>query len=170
MADQNQIVPIAPQKAGVTVATFAAKYTGKREIYRFLSTEADTYLPSIENVTIWHLRDLARGERKRILAKDVCHVAIPQFEGLSIKDMLEYAKMFPEVERALPSGEKETDKLPRQYIANIINTIVGKPFREWIDAKLEARNTELALKKDMIIELDPQIEAIFKASNAVSSK
>ena len=77
MADQNQIVPIAPQKATVTVATFAAKYTGKREIYRFLSTEADTYLPSIENVTIWHLRDLARGERKRILSKDVCHVAIP---------------------------------------------------------------------------------------------
>ena len=84
--------------------------------------------------------------------------------------MLEYSKMFPEVERGLPSGEKETDKLPRQYIANIINTIVGKPFRKWIDDKLEARNTELAEKKEMMIELDPQIEAIFKASNAVSSK
>ena len=77
MADGNQINPNGPPKAKVTVATFAAKYTGKREIYRFLSTEADTYLPPIENVTIWHLRDLARGERRRINAKDVCHVGIP---------------------------------------------------------------------------------------------
>ena len=46
-----------------------------------------------------------------------------------MEKMLEYAEMYPEVKRALPSGEKEIDKLPRQYIANIINTIVGEPFR-----------------------------------------
>ena len=71
MADQLQIVPIAPQTGKVTAATFAAKYTNKREIYRFLASEAHIYLPPIDNVTIWHLRDLARAERRRIASKDV---------------------------------------------------------------------------------------------------
>ncbi len=128
MADQLQIVPIAPQTGKVTTATFAAKYTNKREIYRFLASEAHIYLPPMDNVTVWHLRDLARGERRRIAAKDVLHIAIPQFEGLSIKDMLEYASSIPAVQKALPTGEKETEKLPRQYIANVIHTIVGRPF------------------------------------------
>lgn len=104
---------MAPQKAKVTAAAFGAKYTSKREIYRFLSTETNTYLPAIDNVTIWHLRDLAQGTRRRIPSQEVQHVAVPQFKGLAIKDMLEYASMFPEVETALPSGEKETEKLPR---------------------------------------------------------
>ena len=82
----------------------------------------------MDNVTVWHLRDLARGERRRIAAKDVMHIAIPQFEGLGIREMLEYASMFPEALKALPTGYKETEKLPRQYIANVIHTIVGKPF------------------------------------------
>ena len=84
--------------------------------------------------------------------------------------MLEYAEMFPEVMKAFPTGDKEIEKMPRQYIANVIHTIVGKPFIEWIDAKLEARNLDLTEKKEMMIELDPEIEAIFKASTAVSSK
>ena len=48
--------------------------------------------------------------------------------------------------------------------------MVGKPFREWIDAKLEERNEKLVEKREMIIELDPQIEALFKASNSVSGR
>ena len=88
MADQNQIINNAPNIGKVTAAAFAAKFTSKREIFRFLASEAHIYLPSIEHVTIWHLRDLARGERRRILAKDVLHISIPQFEGLNIKKML----------------------------------------------------------------------------------
>ena len=106
-------------------------------------------------MTIWHLRDLARGERRRILAKDVEHIAIPQFEGLTITTMLEYAAMFPEAMKAFPTAAKEREKFPRQYIANVIHTIVGKSFREWMDRKLEDRNADLAEKREMFIELDP---------------
>jgi len=113
MADQQQIVPRAPQAAKVTAATFGAKYTNKREVYRFLATEANVYLPPMDNVTIWHLRDLAMGERKRIDAKDVKHIAIPQFEGLSIKYMLEWAQKVPAVMKALPPTSKEVEKFPR---------------------------------------------------------
>ena len=52
----------------------------------------------------------------------------------------------------------------------MIHTLVGKPFRQWIDAKLEERNAELTEKKEMIIELDPEIEALFKQSTSVSGR
>ena len=128
------------------------------------------YVPPMENVTVWHLRDLARGERKRILAKDIEHISIPQFEGLTVEKMLDYANMFPQVMKAFPSNRKEIEKFPRQYIANVIHTVVGQPFQQWVDMQLESRNAELAEKKEMYIELDPQIEAVFKASTAVSGK
>ena len=77
MSDQHQIVARAPQMGKVTAATFAAKYTNMREIYRFLASEANVYVPPMDNITIWHLRDLARGERRKVAAKDVQHIAIP---------------------------------------------------------------------------------------------
>jgi len=67
----------------------------------------------MDNITIWHLRDLAGGVRRRVLAKDVKHIAVPQFEGLGIREMLDYAEMFPQVMKALPLRRQETEKLPR---------------------------------------------------------
>ena len=40
--------------------------------------------------------------------------------------------MYPEVMRALPVIDKEIRKLPRSYIANVIYTIVGDKFNEWV--------------------------------------
>ena len=171
MADDiNQIMANQHLKVNVTAAAFAAKYQSKVEVYRFLATEVHVYLPPPENVTTWHLRDLANGARKKILSKDIQHVAIPHFEGLGIREMIEYANLYPEVMKALPVGHKEIEKLPRQYLANIIHTLVGKPFQQWISTRVKARHEQMTKKKDMLIELDPDIEAIFKASTAVSGK
>ena len=69
----------------------------------------DTY----QVCTIWHLKELASGERKLILAKDAKHINIPQFEGLKVEAMLEFAMHFPDVMRALPSEAREREKLHR---------------------------------------------------------
>ena len=84
-------------------------------------------------MTIWHLRDLAAGKRKRIKCEDVKVLPVPQFEGLTIEDMLTYARARAEVMKALPIVDKEIEKLPRQYIANVIYTIVGDAFAEWVE-------------------------------------
>ena len=44
--------------------------------------------------------------------------------------------MYPEVMRALPVVMKEIRKLPRNYIANVIYTIVGDKFNEWVQQKV----------------------------------
>ena len=70
------------------------------------------------------------------------HLTIPQFEGLSIHDMLDYANKWPIVMRCLPI-EKEIKKLPRQYIANVIYTKCGEQFSKWVDRRVEARNDKI---------------------------
>jgi hypothetical protein len=70
-------------------------------------------LPDYDSVTIWHCRDLASGKRRRIYGKDVKHLNVPQYEGLTIKDMLKFGNNFDSVKESLPSVEKEVDKLPR---------------------------------------------------------
>ena len=122
-----------PQKVKVSAAAFGAKMQSKREVYRFLTAECGAYVSSYDTMTIWHLKELASGARKRINASEIKHINIPQFEGLNIEAMQEYARMIPKVMKCLPLEEKEWDKLPRQYLANVVYTVVGKPFQVWVD-------------------------------------
>ena len=155
--------------AVVSAQSFGAKYAGKREVYRFLTHDVGAYLSSYETMTIWHMKDLVNGMRKMLKAKEVKHVTIPQFEGLAIKDLLEFARPYDQVIAALPLVKTEIDKLPRQYIANIISTLVGKPFDEWIDKRVNARHEKRAEEGNLNIQMDPEIARIFQASTAVST-
>ena len=149
------------QMAMVSAQSFGAKYAGKREVYRFLTHDVGAYLSSYETMTVWHMKDLVNGKRKMLKAKDIKHVTVPQFEGLAIKDLLEFARSYDEVIAALPLVKTEIDKLPRQYIANIISTLVGKPFDEWIDKRVNARHEKRAEEGNFNIQMDPEIARIF---------
>ena len=63
MALVQQPGQVNAQPATMTLSTFAAKFGTKGEIYRFLTVEACIYLCPYENVTIWHMKDLASGEK-----------------------------------------------------------------------------------------------------------
>ena len=139
----------------------------KREIYRFLSCEAGVYLSTYETMTIWHLRDLACNKRTKILCKDIRLQNVPNFEGLAIKDMLEFAKLHPVALEALPLEKRELEKLPRWYIANIIRTQVGLAFKNWVDQRVTERNQKVTQEKDMI-EMDAEIADIYNKSTSIS--
>ena len=64
--------------------------------------------------------------------------------------------------------EKEIKKLPKQYLINIIYTIVGQQFAEWVKVIVDQRHQHIKDKRDLMIEVDPEIAAVFNASNAVS--
>ena len=103
------------------------------EVYRFLSSEVKAYLPSYETVTVWHLRDLAMGVKRIIYSDRVKHIDVPQFEGLSIQAIFDFASGDRDVESALPPGN-EIKKLSRGYLANVIYTIMGQNFQDWVNA------------------------------------
>ena len=160
---QRNTVMIAP-------AAFASRYKSKKEIWRFLSCEACVYLPPYQTVTIFHMRDLVSGKRTMILTQNVKTISVPFFEGLSIEFMITWAKGRPEkVMDALPMVKREVDKLPRAYIANVIYTLTGAAFVQWIEKQVNERNAKIQREADMI-EMDSQIAAIYQASTAISGK
>ena len=55
-------------------------------------------------------------------------------------------------------------------ICNVIFSRIGKPFAEWVERRIDARNKEAVKKADGMIAMDPRIAAAFKASTHVSSK
>ena len=60
------------------------------------------------------------------------------------------------------------EKLPRAYIANVIFTIVGAPFKAWIDGVCDRRNQKLVEEQNLTIDMDPDIYKAFMASHHVS--
>lgn len=120
-------------------------------------------------MTIWHMRDLLSGDRRRIQEKDLKQINVPYFEGLKIESFLEFAADKPEVMRALPMLERERLALPRGYIANVIFTLVGQPFKKWVDRIVTKRHEERR-QVQSTIKMDPEIAAIFNQSTATSGK
>ena len=82
---------------------------------------------------------------------------------MKIETMLQYAEVHPEVMACLPSVRREREALPRQYLANVIFTVVKDPFKAWVDRIVNARHEERRKEEDTIM-MDAEIAAVFNAS------
>jgi len=82
---------------------------------------------------------------------------------LSIEDLLEWAQGHRNgiALNALPLTRNEIVKLPREYIGNVIYTVTGQPFQDWVDAKVKERNARVMNDRDLSILMDPDIAAIY---------
>ena len=132
-----------------TVNEVAAKLDTKRSIWRFLCNEARWYLCDEKCLTIWYLRDTMRKKRGHIKCDDVKVIHLPHFEGLEIKSLLKFAKDYPDVMFILPENEGEIRKLLREWLGNVIYTIVGQPFQQWVNQQVDARNAKLKKENEM---------------------
>lgn len=74
----------------------------KQEVYHFLTHEVGTYLSSYDTMTVWHMRDLVSGKRRRIKGVDVKHLNVPQYDGLKIEAFYGFARAYPECMRCFP--------------------------------------------------------------------
>ena len=169
---QNQPGGDHSQLTGVSAQAFKAKASTKREVYRLLTVDGGFFLPDYDVCTIYHIKDLMRSKVIRIKADLVQHCEVPYYEGLSIKDMLKWAKGRGEgnIMKYLPIEERERDKLPRQYICDLIGAVCGrKAFLTWVSTRCDTRNNKYQQEEDVIL-MDPEIAAIYEASNNVSGK
>ena len=60
--------------------------------------------------------------------------------------------------------------LPRQWIFNLLNSVLGEEFSDWIKARLEERNAQFMAAANVELEMDPKMFAAFEQSTLVSSK
>ena len=95
------------------------------------------------------------------------HIYVPRYDGLSILEILDYGMGFRVVVDALPIL-RETKKMARQYVCNVIYTLVGKDFQKWVYERCQQRNEKLADDHNTAIQLDPRIAAAFEKSSFVS--
>ena len=65
---------------------------------------------------------------------------------------------------------REVLKLHRNYVSNVIYTLVGTPFQAWVESKIKERNTKLEGERDMAAHMDPEIANILEKSHTISSK
>ena len=52
-------------------------------------------------------------------------------------------------------------------MANVIHTLVGEDFADWVDARTKERHAKMTQQKDTI-QLDPEIAQIFNQSTSTS--
>ena len=64
--------------------------------------------------------------------------------------------------------ESEIKKLGKNYLVNIVYTVVGEQFKTWARERIDERNQRVAIDKDLMIDVDPAIAQAFNASTAVS--
>ena len=99
----------------------------------------------------------------------VKQIYVPQYEGLSVATMQHQALKYPEVADYLPDA-KELPKVPRQWLANVIYSVAGQPFADWVDEVIASRNSKISANEKKHILMDPDVFAAFEASTQVSSK
>ena len=94
---------------------------------------------------------------------------MPQYEGLTIESITRYLSGMPECHPYFPVW-KEVRKLPKQWIVNVAASVLGEPFVAWVANAIRARNEKVAVERDVMINVDPEIARAFEQSTAVSSK
>jgi len=109
-----------------------------------------------EQVTIYFLKDLVAGRKKRIKGKDVKWIAIPQYKALTIDKIAAFVAPHNLVGHYLPVP-KEISKLPKQWIANVCHTLLGVIFSNWVREQVDERNKNLLFKNNELIDIDPEI-------------
>ena len=165
----------------ITTSMFAAKFRSKYEVYQFLTIDVGAVLPPHDCVNIYFLKDLVMGRKKCkyllqqltdivvIKEVDAKQINVPYYEGLTIEKLLEARNHFPRLVDYLPD-ERDISRLPRQWIVNLIYTLVGDNFKKWVAEKVRTRNDKIASKYDLMLDLEPSIAKAFLASSMVSSK
>ena len=70
--------------------------------------------------------------------------------------MWSYASEHEQVSEYLPDG-KDRDELPRTWLANVFNTVIGEAFGKWVRDQIEARNAERMVDQNLEVEMDDEI-------------
>jgi hypothetical protein len=65
----------------------------------------------------------------------------------------------------MPDTKLELRSLPKQWVVNVGWTVVGDDFGQWVKKQIEARNEKLAMEQGVLIEMDPDVAAVFHASS-----
>jgi hypothetical protein len=89
------------------------------------------------------------------------------FDSLSVKEILKWSLKYPEVDKYWPI-KRELLRYPRWYIANMVYSIVGQAFKNWVSEKTSERDDHTRDKGDHNVVILPEFKKIFDSSTHFS--
>ena len=93
---------------------------------------------------------------------------MPQYDGLAMKHIAAFLENGHEqVFQYLPDAV-EIHKISKEWICNVCATVLKGMFTGWIKNRIEERNAKVAVQKDLMIKMDPEMAAVFQASTKTS--
>ena len=77
---------------------------------------------------------------------NIVHARVPAYENLSLEQIFKNMEGHEIVYSYLPDG-KELRKTPKQWIVNVIVTIAGESFVNWVSQRIRERNDAVVEEK-----------------------
>ena len=97
-------------------------------------------------------------------------IHVPSYNLLKLEVLLKWAgDNSQQVWLYLPI-EREICKLPKAWVANVIYSVIGESFAEFVKLKIKERNRKMVTEKNLMINIDPHIHQAFMRSTTQSSK
>ena len=152
-----------------TVADLSIKCKSKAELYNLLSREGNIFLPPSKDWTQQFMRDLMHWDKRHIKLNKVRVIQVPQYKGLYVNDILKFAKTKIRIEEYLPEFDYQREP-NRQWLCNLVNSLIPEEFKLFIDEKVELRRQALIKQQNLKMTIHPDFANIFKSSNAISSE
>ena len=143
-----------------TVNDLSAKFKSKWELINVLSREGNIYLPPKRDVTQKYLRRLLHGEKQDVKWSEVIVINVPQYEGLTINNLIKFSETEFDIHKFLPEYDYHKDP-NRSWLCNIINTIILEKFNKFIDKKIKERNKKLITSQNLTVKVKEEFIKIF---------
>ena len=82
------------------------------------------------------------GKKKYVSWENVKVIKVPQYIGLTVRDILNFANRNIHIERFLTEYDCLKDP-NREWLCNIINTIIPDKYQKYIELKIEEKKQQL---------------------------
>ena len=153
--------------AEIQVSELGIKTRSKKEVYNLLWNEGDVYLSPIEDAYHRFISQILVGDKRYLKCSQIKVCSVPQWKGHLVEHLTSFAKEHIDIKAYLP--DYEYHKLPnRQWLWNLLNTLIGDKFKAHIKATTKERTKYVINKRKMSVKALPEFISIFWKSDCVS--
>jgi hypothetical protein len=94
--------------------------------------------------------------------------AVPQIEGLTVEDMLDFARANAAVLRYLPD-ERDWDNMDRKWTSDVLFTVEKAKFEKMIKDAIKLRRERMEDKNNLNVSMRPEFLKAFESCISFSS-
>ena len=155
--------------AEIQISQIGLKSRSKKEVYDLLWNEGDIYLPPIRYAYHKFISQVIIGEKKLLKCSAIKVCRVPHLKHLRVEDLLAFGAKHINIDDYIPLYNYH--KLPnREWLANVLNTLVGQKFKDFTEEKICARVKHIVNKKKLNVMALPEFINIFKKTKNISGE